>query len=388
MKLTLKSQPQDFVVDEILGFEPSWKWAVLYILIEKINTNTMEILDLLYKAGLTRSQIGIAWLKDKVWITSQWISIYKRNIDNIWWMDKLFFLLRKKCKILKYSWHDKLLTIWGHQWNSFKIVLRGENITENEKKLLNEKIEISKNWVPNLFGEQRFWKEWKNAKYGLEILNRNIWPKTWSIDKLASRKNDQKNFQNQFRVQAYISYIFNEYAKYKAKKWLTNGDILLKDWKYYVVESENNENISSEKNENFSEKTNQIKIFEVDYKNLLEKHKNQPFFWPKLEWNETKFSNPERFLTWPLIGYNLFLPPASTWAFNIEKSFLKNFGISMVDMNRFLNFWLYGVRRNIFLIPKNLEYKWENNDLHINFELEKWWYATTIIDFITKNLNK
>ena len=367
MKLTLKNQPQDFIVDEILGFEPSGKWAVLYILIEKINTNTMEILDLLYKTWLTRSQIWIAGLKDKVWITTQWISIYKRNVDNIGWMEKLFFLLRKKCKILRYSWHDKLLTIGWHAWNSFKIKLVWNEISNIQKQKIEEKIFSAKNWVPNLFWEQRFWKEWKNAKYWLEILTKWINKKS-NDHKLVSRRNEQKNFQNQFRVQAYISYIFNEYAKYKSKKWLIDWDILLKDWKYFVF--------------------NLWDVFELDYKNILEKHKNQPFFWPKIEGEKIDFEKPEKYISWPLIGYNLFLPPASSGAFNIEKSFLKNYNISMVDMNRFLPFGLYWVRRNIFLVPKNLEYKWEKDDLIINFELEKWWYATTIIDFITKNIDK
>lgn len=98
MLFQIKSKPEDFVVEEILWeWVPSWKWDFLYIFFEKENLTTMDIVDdLTRNFHLQRDELGIAWLKDKAWITRQWISISKRSLNKIWWEELFIQNLWKK----------------------------------------------------------------------------------------------------------------------------------------------------------------------------------------------------------------------------------------------------------------------------------------------------
>ena len=66
MYFSFKTQPEDFIVEELLPFQLSGKGKFLYVFFEKKLVNTMEILlSLCQILGLKRGDVGIAGLKDK-----------------------------------------------------------------------------------------------------------------------------------------------------------------------------------------------------------------------------------------------------------------------------------------------------------------------------------
>ncbi len=84
---SFKEKSQDFIVEENLPFELKGKWDVFFVLFEKQNKTTMDVVNHLCKdLGISRLTLGIAWLKDKKAMTRQWICIYKSALKKLWWL--------------------------------------------------------------------------------------------------------------------------------------------------------------------------------------------------------------------------------------------------------------------------------------------------------------
>ena len=72
----IKTTPEDFVVDEVLGFEPAGQGEHIWIQVRKTGSNTRDLVDKLVLAtGVDARDIGYAGLKDKNAVTTQWFSI-------------------------------------------------------------------------------------------------------------------------------------------------------------------------------------------------------------------------------------------------------------------------------------------------------------------------
>lgn len=81
---SFKQKSQDFIVQEELPFVLSGRGDVFFVLFEKRNLNTMDVVNHLCNAfGISRLTLGIAGLKDKRAITRQRICIYKSALKNI-----------------------------------------------------------------------------------------------------------------------------------------------------------------------------------------------------------------------------------------------------------------------------------------------------------------
>lgn len=73
---TLKSAPEDFVVEEIPAYPASGEGEHLYVLLEKRGLSTLDLVGRLSRElGLPRNVIGYAGLKDARAVTAQWISL-------------------------------------------------------------------------------------------------------------------------------------------------------------------------------------------------------------------------------------------------------------------------------------------------------------------------
>ena len=335
-----KKYPQDFIVEEKLKNLPKWVWHVFYVFFEKKFVNTMDIIKYLWKSlNLKRKHFGIWWLKDKDGITRQWISIYKRTLESRWWIDKFLKELSKYSKILKYTWSDTLLKVWDIQWNLFFIRLRPkikftEEIINNIEKSLEK---IKKEWFPNYFWYQRFWKKGRNVKLWFKFLK-------WEID-------IKDPFEKQFKLQAVSSWIFNKYIDLRIEKWYF-WDILYGDIILYKEEFGNKLN--------FLEKGKQ--------KLILINEKNINFF-------KEKNVIP----TGSVIGYDILFPEKWTISYNLEMENLnkENFNIKFLEIYKKFN--IYWIRRNIKEYIYDLRYKWDWEDLLLMFELSTGSYASVVI---------
>ncbi|HKL43737.1 MAG TPA: tRNA pseudouridine(13) synthase TruD, partial [Candidatus Absconditabacterales bacterium] len=110
MLFQFKSNNEDFIVKEELGFKLSGKGDVFFVNFQKTGENTMDIIHhLCYGLRLERKELGIAGLKDKNGITEQRISIYKRVLNRIGGEEKFLEVLGEKTKILTTTRHNEPL---------------------------------------------------------------------------------------------------------------------------------------------------------------------------------------------------------------------------------------------------------------------------------------
>jgi tRNA pseudouridine13 synthase len=142
-----RSEPEDFQVDEDLGFVPSGEGEHVYLRIRKRNQNTMWIAKQLARfCGVQSMDVGYCGLKDRNAVTTQWFSIYlpKGPLPN--WSD--FHV--EGTELLTASRHLRKLKPGAHRSNHFVIRLR--ELSGD----LGGRLEEVSTGVPNYFGEQRF----------------------------------------------------------------------------------------------------------------------------------------------------------------------------------------------------------------------------------------
>ena len=369
MLFQIKSKPEDFVVEEVLWeWIPSWKWDFLYVFFEKENLTTMDIVDDLTKNfHLQRDEIGIAWLKDKAWITRQWISISQRSLSKIWWEESFVQTLWKKVRILEKSYNEFWLKVASNLWNKFEIRLRArQNISKEIKNQIENNVQkIIEKWFPNCFGMQRFGKWKKNfyeAKDRLKQLAQEYNEK-WKL------KEGDLPYHLRFLLQAYPSMYFNEYVLNRWEKWLflLQWDILVdrfnSNWvKTAVYDSQ--------------------KIYEFDYQKLKKEKSELNFFEPDISDEYNDFDTNKRFPTWPILWWNLLLPSEWTKARVRDNQLLQlaEFDEWMQQVCKIYNLWW--VRRVLFIKVPDLKFEWDNDDIKLEFFLPTWSYATTLVSFI------
>ena len=369
MLFQIKSKPEDFVVEEVLWeWVPSWKWDFLYIFFEKENLTTMDIVDDLTKNfHLQRDEIWIAWLKDKAWITKQWISISQHSLNKIWWEELFIQTLWKKVRILEKSYNEFWLKVASNQWNKFEIRLRArQNISKEIKNQIENNVQkIIEKWFPNCFGMQRFGKWKKNfyeAKDRLKQLAQEYNEK-WKL------KEADLPYHLRFLLQAYPSMYFNEYVLNRWEKglFLLQWDILVdrfnSNWVKTAV-------YDSQKNYSF------------DYQKLKKEKSEFNFFEPDVSDECGDFDTNKRFSTGPMLWWNLLLPSEWSKARVRDNQLLElaEFDEWMQQVCKIYN--LRWVRRVLFIKVPNLKFEWDRNDIKLQFFLPTGSYATTLISFI------
>jgi tRNA pseudouridine13 synthase len=153
---TIKHRPDDFVVDEIPAYEPSGEGSHLYVRISKTNVTTDDVVKAMARAlRVERRDIGVAGLKDKVGITTQWLSIpaADRSLD-----ERVAALQIEGVTILEQRRHANKLKTGHLKGNRFTIVVRGID-PERRDEVVAALERISAEGVPNAFGVQRFGRD-------------------------------------------------------------------------------------------------------------------------------------------------------------------------------------------------------------------------------------
>lgn len=157
-----KTLPEDFVVEEVLGFEPSGEGEHLFLLLQTDDHNTRYTVKCLARLfGVRQRQVSYSGLKDRRGLTSQWFSIHLPGI-NI--EPDSQQLAAEGIALLSYGRHHRKLRIGTHKANRFHIVLRN-----TEPALLESRLQqIMATGVPNYFGAQRFGHQAGNVEEALE----------------------------------------------------------------------------------------------------------------------------------------------------------------------------------------------------------------------------
>ena len=163
LKGRLKLTAEDFLVDEVLGFEPAGEGEHLFIQVEKSNLTTHELIEWVAKdAGIKPRDVGYSGLKDKIAVTRQWLSLHlPGKIHNA------VSLKADDYVILRQVWHDRKLRPGTHRFNHFDVLIR--EVVDPDSKTI-EQIESMKSFgMANYFGQQRFGAAADNVQRALQV---------------------------------------------------------------------------------------------------------------------------------------------------------------------------------------------------------------------------
>lgn len=169
----LKTQFEDFAVEEVPLYEASGTGTHAYIQIQKRGYSTMEAARLIAKAiGRKSFDIGYAGLKDTRAVTTQWFSVeheYNARFEGL--------ALPPGLKILQVSRHKNKIKLGHLAGNKFIIKVRnpewqrvGTPMDEIVARAVAVLERLEKSGVPNFFGPQRFGMRKDNHLLGLALL--------------------------------------------------------------------------------------------------------------------------------------------------------------------------------------------------------------------------
>ena len=208
----IKGSPDDFCVEEHLGFELTGQGEHLCLLIEKKQINTEEMARIIARSlHLPLKAISYAGLKDKFAKTIQWFSLHLPGmVDPI-----LDDLNTENYRLLKAVRHHKKLKIGALKENHFKIKVRQCDHASTE--LLSRVEHIKLHGVPNYFGPQRFGHEGGNLERAKEVL-------------LDNKKIKNRHLRGIY-YSAARSFLFNQLLSLRVQKACWNlpisGDLMM-----------------------------------------------------------------------------------------------------------------------------------------------------------------
>ena len=158
LQARLRSQPEDFRVEEILGYDADGQGEHALLWIEKRGANTDWVArELARFAGVPPVAVGYAGMKDRHAVTRQTFSVQLAGKPDPDW--SLF--PHAEVKVLAATWHSRKLKRGALRGNRFVLVLRE---ARGERARADEVLrEIQRRGVPNYFGEQRFGREGGNV---------------------------------------------------------------------------------------------------------------------------------------------------------------------------------------------------------------------------------
>lgn len=152
-------EPEDFQVDETLGFEPVGEGEHIYLHVWKRGENTAWVAEKIAELAQVKvMDVGYCGRKDRHAVTTQWFSVYlpKQELEPNW-----AALNGETVKVLSMSRHQHKLRRGDHQTNCFIIRLR--DLVVADKTVFEQKIiQVLAQGVPNYFGEQRFGRNANN----------------------------------------------------------------------------------------------------------------------------------------------------------------------------------------------------------------------------------
>jgi tRNA pseudouridine13 synthase len=192
LSASFRTIPEDFMVNEDLGFVPSGSGEHWLLHIEKMGQNTHWVAEqLALFCGLEPSAVGVCGRKDRHAVTRQWFSLYAPKQTTMNWSE----FVVEGVQILEVHRHSQKLRLGSHKANDFSIRLR--DLTANDRPLMNaDKAHLEAviyqrlaSGVPNYFGEQRFGRDNSNlvaARHWFE-LGRKPHPKRRSMVMSAAR---------------------------------------------------------------------------------------------------------------------------------------------------------------------------------------------------------
>ena len=160
---TYRAAPDDFRVEEILGFEPAGEGPHYWLKIQKIGISTDEAQTRLAQAvGVSRKEVGYAGKKDTHAVAIQWMSVPESAHVERGPIDDALTI----CEVTR---NQRKLKIGQLAGNRFELVLTGEANSSLEDRLSM----IARQGVANFFGPQRFGRHGTNLQNARRLATRD-----------------------------------------------------------------------------------------------------------------------------------------------------------------------------------------------------------------------
>jgi tRNA pseudouridine13 synthase len=160
----LKSEPEDFQVEEIPAYEPCGDGSHTFLFVEKRLRNSDEVARALARAaGVAPRDVGYAGRKDRVAVTRQWFSV--PDLDP----ERALAIELEGVRVLRAERHRNKLRTGHLRGNRFAIRAR-EVGAADIARAQDRALELAQRGMPNRFGDQRFGRDGDNAERARAIL--------------------------------------------------------------------------------------------------------------------------------------------------------------------------------------------------------------------------
>ena len=156
----LRASPEDFFVDEDLGFAPEGQGEHVFLRVEKRGANTDWVArELARHAGVAPDAVSYAGMKDRHAVTRQTFSVHLpgKRVEPDW-----LALQHDEFRVVESRRHNRKLKRGALKGNYFKIILH--DVGGDRAAAAVRIAAIGKNGVPNYFGEQRFGRGGNNVE--------------------------------------------------------------------------------------------------------------------------------------------------------------------------------------------------------------------------------
>ena len=160
----LKTDPDDFLVEELPAYQPSGEGDHLFLWIEKRGLSAEMLLRHLGNTlGISTGDIGVAGMKDRHATTRQFVSVPATCEERLSSIDS------DNVRLLEHARHSNKLKTGHLRGNRFTLLLRnvGEDSLERARAIAAV---LSQHGFPNYFGTQRFGADADNAELGFALL--------------------------------------------------------------------------------------------------------------------------------------------------------------------------------------------------------------------------
>lgn len=159
LKGTLRAQPEDFFVDEDLGFAPDDSGEHAFVRIEKRDANTEWVArELARFAGVAPRAVSYAGMKDRRALTRQTFSVHLPGKADPDWSQ----FRSDAFRVLEARRHGRKLRLGALRGNRFRVLLRA---VAGDRDAFEQRLAaVVAAGVPNYFGEQRFGRGGENVE--------------------------------------------------------------------------------------------------------------------------------------------------------------------------------------------------------------------------------
>lgn len=325
----IRTEVEDFVVDEVPAYEPCGEGEHVYFRVEKRGVATMDVMDeAAEKLGLRPRSVSCAGFKDTHAVARQTFSVHGVAVADVEALELT------NAQILWVTRHRNKLRTGHLRGNQFTIRIR--DIEPDAEQHAGETLEILKRrGVPNAYGPQRFGNRGNNQIVGYYLLYGNM-EAIWEMGLRPPKRR-----MHDFFVSSLQSALFNQVVTARIDAGTINTVIL----------------------GDIAKKEDTGGIFTVE----------------DVEVERPRAAAWEISATGPIYGYKMMAAHAA--AGEIEARILSESGIKLDD---FRSVKARGVRRPLRFNPENLSWAMEDDSLTVSFFAPKGSFATLLLRELMK----